>query len=62
MEIVICEKCAGTGKLTHDHGGHTSDERTTKCTECKGSGRMIKYVKVTLEPFKPGANESRRIF
>lgn len=61
MNIMICDECEGTGKLTHDHGGHKSDLKTTKCGKCKGSGRMEQEVTVTYKPFRPSPNDSKRV-
>lgn len=62
MTIEICTKCDGTGQLTYDIGTHNSEYETDECDKCEGSGRLRQETHVTYEPFKPGPNESKRIF
>jgi DnaJ-class molecular chaperone len=46
-EIIICEKCKGTGKSysSMPHG----ETDTITCEMCKGTGVMLR--KTTLEPY-----------
>ena len=54
-EIVVCDKCDGTGvkdhkKLVDPHKGEY-DEWNTICPNCKGSGRLEIKTIVKISPY-----------
>lgn len=56
-KIVICSECEGSGiiecsELT-DYHKRIYDVWDEKCETCKGSGRLIKNIKITTKPYKP---------
>jgi DnaJ-class molecular chaperone len=57
IEIIICEKCKGTGTvevrelIDYHHGTYNITDK--ECSLCKGSGRMKKTTTVTIEPYQP---------
>ena len=61
--LVICDRCDGTGRTYIDVGGHKSEYEYSKCTKCKGSGRLLKIEYLPeYKPFVPGKNKATRLF
>lgn len=58
-EILICNACKGTGLTEHselvDYHKHEYDYWDDICSECKGSGRLLKKV-MTIEKITPYDN------
>lgn len=63
-EIVICGICKGKGTITKseiiNYHNNISDEWLEKCETCKGSGRLVRTVKITTNPFIPAKIINRK--
>ncbi len=54
MEIIICDKCLGSGRICWDVGSHKSDMVYGDCDKCGGSGRVVEEVITEHKPFVSG--------
>lgn len=54
-EIIICNNCNGKGttvsKELEDYHHGTYNYTVETCSICKGSGRLIKTITTTIEPY-----------
>ena len=62
-KIIICPECEGEGLIQHseltDYHKRMYDTWDEKCTECKGSGRLLETTEVDTIPFKRRKIEKR---
>ena len=61
-EIIICDRCAGYGVAEYDIGTHKSKYVQVKCSQCDGTGRIVRINIIKQSAFDPKKGRSQRIF